>query len=203
MSLYDILDQVVALLKSRGRVTYRALKREFNLDDDFIEDLKEELLYSHGSAVQADERGFTWAGDAETTPVTTGQPDQPHTHPVVEQTQPAQFEAGPGEPRTPTPDAERRQLTVMFVDLVGSTSLSGELDPEDLRDVIRSYQSVCTEVIQRYAGYTAQHLGDGLLVYFGYPQAHEDDPQRAVHTGLGIIESLKNLNASSESKQGY
>jgi len=104
----------------------------------------------------------------------------------------AEAERSPLDPSLP--EAERRQLTVMFCDLVGSTSLSDELDPEELREVVRAYQATCTEVIQRYDGHVAQHLGDGLLVYFGYPQAHEDDPQRAVHTGLGIIESLKHLN---------
>ncbi|MFL5589236.1 MAG: AAA family ATPase [Ktedonobacteraceae bacterium] len=92
-------------------------------------------------------------------------------------------------------DAERRQLTVMFCDLVDSTVLSGQLDPEDLREVIRAYQTTCAEVIQRFEGHIAQYLGDGLLVYFGYPQAHEDDAQRAVQTGLGLVEALATLNS--------
>jgi class 3 adenylate cyclase len=82
----------------------------------------------------------------------------------------------------------------MFCDLVDSTRLSGQLDPEDLRDVIRAYQATCNEVIQRFDGYVAQHLGDGLLIYFGYPAAHEDDAQRAVRTALGIIEAMRALN---------
>ncbi len=179
MSLYDVLDQVVALLKSRGRVTYRALKREFNLDDDFLEDLKEELLYAH--PVTDDEgRGLIWTG--------------------VEYAQAVQATSSPIEPH-PTA-AERRQLTVMFCDLVDSTKLSGQLDPEDLRDVIRAYQAVCTAVIQRFDGHVAQLLGDGLLVYFGYPQAHEDDAQRAVHTGLGIMEAMSELNQRLERESG-
>ena len=93
-------------------------------------------------------------------------------------------------PEPPTPDAERRQLTVMFCDLADSTRLSGQLDPEDLRDVIRAYQSTSAEVIERYDGYIAQHLGDGLMVYFGWPQAHEDDAQRAARAGLGILEAM-------------
>jgi predicted ATPase/class 3 adenylate cyclase len=90
--------------------------------------------------------------------------------------------------------AERRQLTVMFCDLVGSTALSAQLDPEELREVVRLYQETCTAVIQRYAGHIAQHLGDGLLVYFGYPVAHEDDAQRAVRTGLETLAALHHLN---------
>jgi class 3 adenylate cyclase len=76
-------------------------------------------------------------------------------------------------------DAERRQLTVMICDLVGSTELSGKLDPEDLRDVNRTYQDACKEAIERFDGYVARYMGDGVLAYFGYPQAHEDDARRA------------------------
>ena len=92
------------------------------------------------------------------------------------------------------PEAERRQLTVLFCDLVGSTQLSGQLDPEDLRAVVRAYQEAAAEVIQHYEGHIAQYLGDGLLVYFGYPTAHEDDARRAVHAGLGIVQAITTLN---------
>ena len=91
-------------------------------------------------------------------------------------------------------EAERRQLTVMFCDLVGSTPLSEQLDPEDLRKVMQAYQETCGKVIRRFEGNIAQYLGDGLLVYFGYPQAHEDDAQRAARTGLGIVEAITHLN---------
>src|SRR5262245_8622580 len=99
--------------------------------------------------------------------------------------QPGQSSAHPPAPAPPLPEqgtaeAERRQLTVMFCDLVGSTALSTQLDPEELREIVHAYQASCAEVIQRYEGHIAQHLGDGLLVYFGYPTAHEDDAQRAV-----------------------
>jgi class 3 adenylate cyclase len=88
---------------------------------------------------------------------------------------------------TPKPPGERRQLTVMFCDLVGSTALSAKLDPEELRAVVRAYQQAGAAVIDRYGGYIAQYLGDGLLVYFGYPVAHEDDAARAVRAGLEIV----------------
>src|SRR5262249_52002934 len=106
---------------------------------------------------------------------------------------PAQGETAPIAP--PTPEAERRQLTVMFCDLVDSTRLSSQLDPEDWRHVVREYQRVCADVIQRYDGYIAQLLGDGLLVYLGYPHAHEDDAQRAVRAGLGMLAALGDLNS--------
>ena len=85
----------------------------------------------------------------------------------------------------------------MFCDLVDSTALSAQLDPEELREVVRGYQEACTEVIQRYDGYIAQHLGDGLLVYFSYPVAHEDDATRAVRAGLEIITALTNKGSLS------
>src|SRR3989442_13690861 len=90
----------------------------------------------------------------------------------------------------------------MLCDLVDSTKLSSQLDPEEYREVVRAYQKVCSEVIQRYEGHVAPLLGDGLLVYFGYPQAHEDDTQRAVHTGLGILEAVEALNPSLEPAKG-
>src|SRR5713101_2675176 len=92
-------------------------------------------------------------------------------------------------------EGERRQLTVMFCDLVGSTALSTQLDPEELHEVIQAYRETCAIVIRRFEGYLAKYLGDGLLVYFGYPLAHEDDAQRAVRAGLDILAELPHLNA--------
>src|SRR5439155_23657122 len=106
---------------------------------------------------------------------------------------PAQAEVSPAT--SPPSEAERRQLTVLFCDLVDSTVLARQLDPEDLRAVVRAYQEVCAKVVARFEGHIAQYLGDGLLVYFGYPLAHEDDAQRAVRAGLGIVEALGQLNA--------
>jgi len=91
--------------------------------------------------------------------------------------------------------AERRQITVLFCDLVGSTPLSEELDPEDLREVIRQYHAACETVVQRYGGSVAQHLGDGILVYFGYPSAHEDDARRAVTAGLELHQAVGHITA--------
>ena len=90
--------------------------------------------------------------------------------------------------------AERRQLTVFFADIVGSTELAEKLDPEDLRELYARYQAICADVLHRYDGYLAQHLGDGVLAYFGYPAAHEDDAARAVHTGLEILAQAGNIS---------
>lgn len=94
----------------------------------------------------------------------------------------------------PAANADRRQVTVLFCDLVGSTQLSDRLDPEELREVVREYQRVSGEVVEHYEGHVAQYLGDGLLIYFGYPHAHEDDARRAVSAGLEIIEAVRGLN---------
>ena len=91
--------------------------------------------------------------------------------------------------------AERRQVTVMFTDLVGSTELSARMDPEDLRDIISSYQKCVTETVLRFGGFVARYMGDGALIYFGYPEAHEDDPDRAVRVGLEVIAAVSALAA--------
>ena len=94
-------------------------------------------------------------------------------------------------------DAERRQLTVMFCDLVGSTALSTRLDPEDLREVIGAYHRAVTEVVTEFDGFISRYMGDGVLVYFGYPQAHEDDAERAVRAGLSAIAAIGRLDVKS------
>ena len=94
------------------------------------------------------------------------------------------------EPPQPEPrsqdTAERRQVTVMFCDLVGSTALSARLDPEDLREVISAYQKCVAETVRRFGGFVAKYMGDGVLIYFGYPHSHEDDAERAVRAGLDV-----------------
>src|SRR5262249_53863103 len=92
------------------------------------------------------------------------------------------------------PEGERRQLTVQFIDLVGSTALSTHLDPEELRTVILAYREICAAAIARFGGHLAKYIGDGLLVYFGYPLAHEDDAQRAVRAALGIVAAMQHLS---------
>jgi class 3 adenylate cyclase/predicted ATPase len=167
MTFEEILDQAIAMLQRRGRVTYRTLRLQFQLDEEQLEALKEALIDAERLAVDEEGRVLVWMGGAE---------------------------ISPSPPPPSTPEAERRQLTVMFCDLVESTKLSSQLDPEEYREVVRAYQSACTEVIQHYDGHIAQLLGDGLLVYFGYPQAHEDDAQRAVRAGLGILNAMGALN---------
>jgi class 3 adenylate cyclase/tetratricopeptide (TPR) repeat protein len=111
----------------------------------------------------------------------------------------AKPEAGPAIERSPRDAAERRQLTVMFCDLVGSTALSARLDPEDLRSIITAYHRCCTELVERNGGFVAKYMGDGVLAYFGYPQAHEHDAERAVRAGLNLVEAVPKLETHAAS----
>ena len=165
MTFEEVVDQATEMLQRRGRMTYRMLRQQFSLDEATLDDLKEELLFSHPQLRDEGGRGLIWSEGVE---------------------------AGVA------PAAERRQLTVMFCDLVGSTQLSSQLDPEELREVIQLYQQTAAEVIAQYDGYIAQYLGDGLLVYFGYPQAHEEDAHRAVRAGLDLLKAMDPLNTRLE-----
>src|SRR3984893_5812111 len=104
--------------------------------------------------------------------------------------------AAPAAPR-PLDTAERRQLTVVFCDLVGSTALSARLDPEDMREIIGAYHRCCTEQIAMAGGFVAKYMGDGVLAYFGYPHAHEHDAERGVRAGLGLVEAVPKLKTTA------
>jgi class 3 adenylate cyclase len=192
MDFYAILAQVSELLQREGRVSYRALKVQFSLDNDQLEALKDELIEAKRLAVDERGRVLVWVGEAPpaepstmrlfpAAPLSDVQPD----HPV----QRAPLVTSPN-----SPEAERRQLTVMFCDLVDSTSLAQRLDPEDYRAVVRAYQEAAVAALQPFDGYVAQYLGDGLLVYFGYPRAYEDAAQRAVRAGLAMVDAMEPLN---------
>src|SRR5215831_8867472 len=198
MTFEELLDHALAMLKRRGRVTYRALKLQFSLDDDHLEALKDELLYAHPHVVDDEGRGLLWTGDT----VATQAPEPPAPEHAPQPVSQADHPRRDATPRTRPAEAERRQLTVLFCDLVDSTVLASRLDPEDWREVVQAYQATCAEVIQRFDGHIAQLLGDGLLVYFGYPQAHEDDVRRAVQSGLEMVEAIRTLNTSLKLAHG-
>jgi class 3 adenylate cyclase len=201
MKFSELVEQVRAWLEREGRVSYRALKREFELDDEYLEDLKAELIEAKRLAADEDGKVLVWTGGAT---VASSQ------LPVASSAQPLAPQTPNSEPRTQNSPgsqtldsrldaAERRQLTVQFIDLVGSTALSEQLDPEELRTVIQAYRETCATLIRRFEGHLAKYIGDGLLVYFGYPVAHEDDAQRAVRAGLDIVAALPQLNARLQS----
>ena len=220
----------IALLQREGRVTYRGLQREFGLDDDLLEDLRAELILAKGVAADEGGRVLVWTGGTrgslsrpERPSVDLGAARLPESAvmllpPIAARIRPEGEVSAPAPPgRAPDhvpvpsatavsprsgPEAERRQLTVMFCDLVGSTDLSGRLDPEDLREVVRAYQATAAAAVRRLDGSIAQYLGDGMLVYFGHPQAHEDDARRAAQAGLDIVEDLGVLNLRLETERG-
>jgi class 3 adenylate cyclase/predicted ATPase len=194
MDFYAVIEQVIALLQRHGRVSYRALKRQFALDDELLADLRAELHYAHYPIEEDHDQGLVWTG--ETAPPSVHTPPSPR--PETEHTPHA--ERPPA--KSHAPEAERRQLTVLFCDLVDSTVLASQLDPEEWREVVRAYQETCAKVIARFEGHIAQYLGDGLLVYFGYPLAHEDDAQRAVRAGLGMMEAMGQLNVRLAQERG-
>jgi class 3 adenylate cyclase len=185
MTFDEVLEQVRELLQSKGRVAYRALKRRFELDDEYLEDLKAELIDAEHVAHDEDGKVLVWIGTAlvsgsmSQVPGSTSENEQPVSSPQPLAARPT--------------DGERRQLTVEFIDLVGSTTLSQQLDPEDYHARVVAYQTACRQVIARYEGHVAQYLGDGVLVYFGYPAAHEEDAVRAVRSGLEIVTAVSQL----------
>jgi class 3 adenylate cyclase len=200
MDFSTIRTQVSELLHCEGRVAYRVLKLQFQLNDEHLEALKDDLIYAKHLAVDEDDRVLVWTGGTEVPRLTPLPVPPPGLVSAAADTSPAQRLPPYAAPLAP--DAERRQLTVLFCDLVDSTALSSQLDPEDLREVVRAYHATCAKVIARYEGHIAQYLGDGLLVYFGYPLAHEDDAQRAVRAGLGMLEALGQLNTRLVQEQG-
>ena len=200
MDFYEILDQVIDLLRQRGRVTYRALKLHFRLDDEQLAVLKEELIEAQRLASDEQGRILVWTGAAGGIPAVAPHPEQTPQPPAPQEASLTHITLP--LPAAPAPEAERRQLTVMFCDLVDSTKLASQLDPEDYRDMVRAYQQVCSEVITRFDGHIAQLLGDGLLIYFGYPQAHEDDAQRAIRAGLGLLAALGDLSTRLQQAKG-
>ena len=158
------------------------------MDDDYLAALKDEIIEAKQQAVDENGKVLVWTGGADTT--STESPSSLQADAALQVVSPPGTQA--------PPEAERRQLTVLFCDLNDSTALARRLDPEEYREVVRAYQTTCTEVIQHFDGHVAQYLGDGLLVYYGYPQAHEDDAQRAIRTGLGILQALETLNIRLE-----
>jgi class 3 adenylate cyclase len=209
MTFDEVLAHIRELLEREGRVSYRALKRRFGLDDDYLEDLKAELIKAKRWARDEEGAVLVWTGDttvpsSQLSVASSSQPPAPQTSDSGLRTPDAKPQTL--DPRRQTldsarPEAERRQLTVLFCDLVGSTALSTQLDPEELREVIQAYQHTCVEVISRFAGHVAKYLGDGLLVYFGYPTAHEDDAARAVRAGLGIVEAIQGQGLGSRGQE--
>jgi predicted ATPase/class 3 adenylate cyclase len=168
----EVLEGVVQLLQRDGRASYRGLKRRFDLDDEYIEDLKAELIDCREIARDQDNRVLIWIPPAERARQTAGSP----------------LSTPPAE--NPT-FGERRQLTVMFCDIVSSTELASKLDPEEYGEILSAYHARCAGAIVRCGGHIAQYLGDGIYAYFGYPKAVEDAASRAVRAAFELLQELR------------
>jgi class 3 adenylate cyclase/predicted ATPase len=172
---------VAAWLRGLGLEQYAPAFRDNDVDGEVLPELTADDLISIGVASVGHRRKLLAAIAALGAEPATPLPDPP---PLV----------GKGKVGS---EAERRQLTVMFCDLVGSTALSSRLDPEDLRDVIVAYHRCCTDLITEAGGFVAKYMGDGVLAYFGYPQAHEHDAEHAVQAGLALVEAAPKLTTAA------
>jgi class 3 adenylate cyclase len=166
---------VAAWLRGLGLEQYARAFRHNDIDGEVLPDLTADDLISIGVTSVGHRRKLLAAIAAQRTEPATAAPAASAT-------------SAPISP--PTIDAERRQLTVMLCDLVGSTALSTRFDPEDLRELIGGYHRAVADTVGRFDGFVAKYMGDGVLIYFGYPQAHEDDAERAVRAGLAVIEAV-------------
>jgi len=168
---------VASWLRSLGLEQYEATFRDNAIDDSVLPDLTDQDLEKLGVLLGHRRKLLRAIANLETTANAA----------------PGAAGAVAAMAASPRDTAERRQVTVMFSDLVGSTALSARMDPEDLREVISVYQKCVAETVGRFGGFVAKYMGDGVLVYFGYPQAHEDDAERAVRAGLELVAAVSGL----------
>ncbi|HET9588448.1 MAG TPA: adenylate/guanylate cyclase domain-containing protein, partial [Anaerolineales bacterium] len=198
MTFEEMLQQTINILQSRGRVSYRALQRQFEIDDAYLQDLKDELLYAYSQVVDEHGRGLAWT-----------------VEPAAELTAPAAGHAPVREPHTYTPphlaekiltshaalQGERKQVTVFFCDLTNSTGLAERLGPERMHRVLNQFFELALHAVHRYEGTINQFLGDGFMALFGAPIAHEDHARRAVLAAQDLRRELHVYNTSQDRTQ--
>jgi class 3 adenylate cyclase len=208
MNFFEIVDRTLELLQRKGRVSYRALKREFDLDDESLEDLKVELIQAQKIAVDEDGAVLVWVGAS---PVPGSRFQVPSNQPLASSTQPPvsytpahlaeriRAEQAALEARGAS-EGERKTITALFADLKGSTALIEGLDPEEARAIIDPALQLMMDAVHRYDGYVAQALGDGIFALFGAPIAHEDHPQRALYAALRMQEEMRHYSDTLREK---
>src|SRR5215831_14446393 len=197
MTFDEVLAQVLALLQREGRVSYRALKLRFAIKDDYIEGIKDELIYAKKLAVDEDNRVLVWTGDQDTSPSPpVPSTSEPLVHPSPDQAR---------EPLSYTPkhlaekiltsrsalEGERKQVTVLFCDLANSTPIAERLGPEHMHTLLNRFFELALHEVHRYEGTINQFLGDGFMALFGAPIAHEDHARRAVLAALALQRTLQ------------
>jgi hypothetical protein len=186
MTFEEILDQAIAMLQRRGRLTYGTRKRQFQLDDATLEDLKNELIYGQRLAVDEEERVLVWRGE----PLAA--------HPPTTAPSPARLPLAYTPPHLAEKiltsrsalEGERKQVTVLFADLKGSMELLAERDPEEARQLLDPVLERLIEAVHRYEGTVNQVMGDGIMALFGAPIAHEDHAVRACYAALRMQEAV-------------
>ena len=200
MDFVAVVDQVIALLRQRGRVAYRTLKVQFHLDDDALEALKDELLYAQQVARDEDERILVWTGDAGRAPsgpaapaVTPAQTPLTYTPPYLAEKILTSRSALEGE---------RKQVTVLFADLKGSMELLADRDPEEARQLLDPVLERMMAAVHRYEGTVNQVMGDGIMALFGAPLAHEDHAVRACYAALAMQEAIRHYSTEVRRTHG-
>src|SRR6266700_2438773 len=194
MTFDEVLAQVLELLQREGRVSYRALKRRFGLDEAYLEDLKEEIIAAKQLAIDEGGRVLVWTG----TPAP----------PPVREREPAPLAFTPSyltekilTSRTAL-EGERKQITVLFADIQGSTELIAGLDPEEARQILDPVLHLMMDAVHRYEGTVNQVLGDGIMALFGAPLAHEDHAVRACYAALAMQEAMRRYSAEVRRTHG-
>ena len=185
MTFDEVLTNVIDLLQRQGRVSYRALKRRFDLDDDYLEDLKDEIIKAQRLAVDEGGEVLVWVGAEDATPA----PARAQERPPLSYT-PAYLAEKILHSRTAL-EGERKQVTVLFADIKGSTELIAGLDPEEARQLLDPALHVMMDAVHRYEGTVNQVLGDGIMALFGAPLAHEDHAVRACYAALAMQAAMR------------
>src|SRR5262247_3062498 len=192
MDFYAVLDQVLDLLRQRGRVTYNALKRQFGLDEACLQDLKDEIIVAQRVAVDEAGTVLVWTGDGVAPPPPAAAPAdrvrQPDTVPLTYT--PPHLAAKILAAR-PALEGERKQVTVLFADLKGNMELLADRDPEEARQLLDPVLERMMVAVHRYEGTVNQVMGDGIMALFGAPLAHEDHAVRACYAALAMQDAMR------------
>jgi class 3 adenylate cyclase len=200
MTFEEVLDQALAMLQRRGRVTYRTLQRQFQLDEDALNDLKDALLYAHPEARDDAGRGLIWSSTSDTASPVASPPANTQNRAPLAYT-PAHLAEQILAARS-TLAGERKQVTVLFADLQGSTELIADLDPEAAQRLLDPALHCMMDAVHRYEGTVNQVLGDGIMALFGAPVAHEDHAVRACYAALAMQAAIRQYAAEVRRTQG-
>src|SRR5215813_5593293 len=198
MTFDEILAQITDLLKRQGRVSYGALKRRYDLDDAYLEDLKDEIIHAQHLAVDEDNRVLVWVGEqtsASAQPPVSGTPALPSALATAHEREPLSYTLRHLAEKILTSrsalEGERKQVTVLFCDLANSTPIAERIGPEHMHTLLNRFFELALREVHSYEGTINQFLGDGFMALFGAPIAHEDHARRAVLAALALQRTLK------------